>query len=242
MNPNIASIRSACDALEVSLGQSWPASLDCWNPLTNNIPLEFAASDVLVTRMTDFARMQPSVRDGSVLLFGDSNFSQLPASSFLHCQNYAVGGQDTRQFVLYMNGLTSNRRAGALVIGVGVCDLGEAGKMGQNGYVPYPTVTDAAGTVIAIWNNYIIPRMRSTGKYVVREIIPVNESLAAPITNAAVEQINAFWRATFSTWPNVRVVSATGISLRDGLHADDAGNGIQIERINSALLSLGIGG
>lgn len=243
-----ADINAHCDAIKALTpsipsggSPSFPPALDCWNPLTNMPGMEIPPSSFMTTLMTNYVRMQANIKDGTVLLLGDSNIQQLAASALtVRAENLAMGGQDTRQLLNHINALTANRRAGALVIGAGVCDLGEVGVVGQNGYVFYNTPAEAAGTVIVLWNNYIIPRMRATGKYVIREIIPVNESLAQPVTNAAVETVNAYWRTTFATWPNVRVVSAAGVTLRDGLHADDAGNATQISRINAALTSLGL--
>jgi lysophospholipase L1-like esterase len=231
-------IRAACDAIDADppAGGVLPA-LDCWTPIASPPALTVPESGTITQCHTCFLRAQDNVPDGAIPMFGDSITQAMCTADMPGVVNYGIAGQTLRQWLNRINGYTCVPRAGAMIIALGVCDLGE------QGMAHYPEPLDAAGTVNVIWSNHIKPHMTGAGKYIIVPPLPVTEGSAGagPITNTAVAMVEAMIRSLFYASANVRIIDTSGIPQGpDGLHPAADGYAVLKPRIAAARVSLSI--
>lgn len=235
-----------------SSGSSYPVGVDCLAgtiPATLSYPAGDAASDFTWNTeanwlMGYYDRLSVNAPDGSIPFIGHSIIQGMPVNAASPFGiNMGIGSESMRHCLnrLNRNGTQDLiRRAGAVVLMTGLCDLGNT-----TYYGPW-TNGNASGTITEAM---LYPKLRNwiSGKWVICKILPVTESIS-PGCNAQIAIVNAAIDTRFGGLPNVAIVNPPtqfGNDLPsqytiDGTHPNKAGYALITPLIASALHSLGV--
>jgi hypothetical protein len=184
----IRAAANAIDALSPS-GIAFPTGVDCLGGTVPTMPtLLDGDHDSLAVVMPYYDRMMAVAPSGTVVFIGHSLIQQMPVHACSPFgQNYGYGGENSRRLCIRLNRLGSAsllKRAGAVVLMTGFCDLFETNIYYPNGHA------EAAATVGTIYEIKLAPWI--TGKWVIIKQPPICETtIGVPGINAAITLMNA---------------------------------------------------
>lgn len=227
------------------LGGTWPSSI--------SFPIGLASNDTLPTAVDlgYYDRLMAHCPDGTILVTGDSIVQDSVAGKISQfAQTFGVGGESLRRCInrIARGGLI--HRAGAVVFASGINELANF-----TYYSPYTTaqITDN----IAYMHSGLAAQ--ATGKWVICDILPVDEPiLCANVSanysgmNAKIDMANTKVRNAWASSSaqvqfvglKAQLVDGSGnladANHIDGMHLSRAGDDIKCAGIKVALQALGV--
>lgn len=234
-----------------------PDPMDClggvWPTQTLPYPISYPPSDVPSGALDigHYDRKMANCPDGTVLVIGDSLVQALPTFKIgPYVEGFGVGGETLRRCINRISRGGLIRRAGAVVLASGINELANFAY-----YSPY--------TPDQITNNLAFMHAglaaQATGKWVIRDIIPVDEPRLISTLSSdyegmnfkiklANQRIRAAWAVTQAQVEFVgleeELADPSGnladVYHIDGLHLTRAGDDIQTAGIRDALQRLEI--
>jgi len=255
---SLNSIATAVDNIPIVIGSipSIPTSVDClagtW-PSSIPYPLSLFPNDTIPTSVNlgYYDRLMTHCPDGTILIIGDSIIQDMVASKISQfAQTFGVGGESLRRCINRIDRGGLIHRAGAVVFASGINELSNF-----TAYAPYSSevLTDN----IAYMHSGIAAQ--ATGKWVVCDILPVDETLLVSTVssnytdmNSKIDAANTKVRnAWASSAAQVQFVSVktqlldgTGnladINHIDGMHLSTNGHDIYTNGIKIGLQNLGV--
>ncbi|MBB3411192.1 hypothetical protein FHT87_005145 [Rhizobium sp. BK316] len=258
---SLQTIADAVDAIPVGVptDPTIPTGIDClagtWPTGANYpaFPLSLYSNDTQPTsvELGYYDRLMAHCPDGTIGIWGDSTVQDMvdgKISQFV--QTFGVGGESLRRCINRMARGGLVHRAGTVVFASGINELSNF-----TGYAPYSAsvITDN----VAYLHSGLAAQ--ATGKWVIRDILPVDEPLlCANVSanysgmNAKIDMANQKVRNVWTTSPaqvqfvglKEQLVDSTGnlaaANHIDGMHLSRAGDDIQCAGIKAALQALGV--
>jgi hypothetical protein len=227
------------------LGGVWPSSV--------LFPINLFPNDLTPTAvdLSYYDRKMWHCPDGTIIVLGDSIVQDMIGSKISRfVETFGVGGETLRRCFnrIARGGLI--HRAGAVVLATGINDLANFTYNGQ--YTPQQ---------LANGNAYLHAALaaQATGKWVIRDILPVDEPVLCATVNAGYAGMNVKIdltnQAIRAAWAN-SAAQVAFVGLReqlvdssgnladanhiDGMHLSRAGDDIQCASIKAALQALGV--
>lgn len=258
---SLEAIADAVDAIPVGapVEPTIPVGVDClagtWptGPNYPAFPIGLQPNDTLPTAVDlgYYDRLMAHCPDGTILITGDSIVQDLVAGKISpFAQAFGVGGESLRRCInrIARGGLI--HRAGAVVFASGINELAN--------FTAYSSYSAAVITDnIAFMHSGLAAQ--ATGKWVIRDILPVDEPLLCNTVtanyagmNAKIDMANTKVRNIWATSPaqvqfvglKAQLVDGTGnladANHIDGMHLSRAGDDIQCAGIKAALQALGV--
>lgn len=192
------------------------------------------------SRTTVFGRQSEQINGNPIAVFGDSQIdSSHVANLSARAVNLGISGGTWRDFLnrLSLNPSTNIvHRSDACILLLGINDIVAEG----------PNYIGNIQFMIDIFAGW------ATGKWVIVQILPVNELIFqhAYATNARIDAINAYLVSKFSNRSGFAMVDAKAdlsvngqldpAKTADGLHLNAAGYEVLFPKIGTALISLGV--
>lgn len=192
------------------------------------------------SRCTSLARELEDVKDGTVLVFGDSNIEGGWVHDLLmrdNAINLGISGDTWRGLLNRLNtGGAGNKihKAGAVVVLMGLNDIAQEG-------------VNYVGN-LAYMFDLLVPWM--SGNWVICKILPVREgtTAAAGVTNAKIDTINNILEQKFSAKAKIVDVKSSlmvngevpVVHTADGVHLTHLGKSILFTGIRAKLVELGV--
>ena len=223
------------------LGDVWPTALLPY-------PLGYTSNDTVPTAVDlgYYDRKMAHCLNGTIMVLGDSIVQDMVTWKIgPFVEGFGVGGESLRRCLNRLSRGGLIHRAGAVVLASGVNELANFAY-----YNAYPL--EAKLNNIAVMHQCVAAQ--ATGKWVIREILPVNEPvLVANVSsnyagfNAQVDAVNARIRLAWASStarvefarPKAQLVDNSGnladANHIDGMHLSMAGDDIQCASIKAAL-------
>lgn len=229
------------------LAGAWPPSIAFPIGLQPNDP----DTQFMTSLLSYYDRLMAHCPNGTIMVTGDSIVQDMVAGKISQfAQTFGVGGESLRRCInrVARGGLV--RRAGAVVFASGINELANFTAYGSYSAA---VITDN----VAYMHSGLAAQ--ATGKWVIRDILPVDEPLlCANVSanyagmNAKIDMANTKIRAAWATSPaqvqfvglKAQLVDGAGnladANHIDGMHLSRAGDDIQCAGIKSALHALGV--
>lgn len=259
---SLNTIATAVDALPtVGAGASIPSGVNClagtWPTGSGypTFPISLQPNDPETPFMTSllsyYDRLMAHCPTGTIQILGDSIVQDMVAGKISQfAQTFGVGGESLRRCINRIGRGNLIHRAGAFVFASGINEL--ANFTAYNSYSA-AVITDN----IAYMHSGMAAQ--ATGKWVIRDILPVDEPLLISTVssnylgmNAKIDMANTKIRNAWASSPaqvqfvglKSQLVDGTGnladANHIDGMHLSMAGDDIQCAGIKSALQTLGV--
>jgi lysophospholipase L1-like esterase len=214
----------------------FPAPTDCLGGPKPFIPQLLASVQDLTyyntRRNYPLLRLHDNSPDGSILFYGDSIFEGMSTSDVTPFGvSHAISGNTFRGVLNQLVTAPSIRRAGAVVLMIGINDLARDSAPMVN--VPY---------MYDLLSGWI------TGHWVICHILPINSTMWTPTggaTNDNIRTVNAHINTKYGNKPNVSIVDVADqlapqrellpAYTPDGIHLNAAGYVILKTAIKAAL-------